>query len=76
MWHTLTGRRDDLIACSHQLYSVGVATLHAPLDAVYCTEMLVLRGISEQMRRIAEHVIGTRGDMHGRLVLTEARRDL
>ena len=52
-----------------------VATLHAPLDAVYCLGVLVLRGTSEQMVCIAEHLIGTKGVMYGKLVLTAVRPD-
>ena len=53
-----------------------IATLHAPLDAVYCLEVLVLRRTSEQMRCIAEHLIGTKGVMYGKLVLTAVRLGL
>jgi metal-responsive CopG/Arc/MetJ family transcriptional regulator len=38
----MQGSVDDLIAFSHQHYSVVVATLQAALDAIYCLEVLVL----------------------------------
>ena len=55
---------------------MAVATLHAPLDAVDCLEVLVLQGISAQIRCVAKHLIGTKGVMHGKLFLTVARPDL
>jgi metal-responsive CopG/Arc/MetJ family transcriptional regulator len=67
---------DDLLACQHQPYRVGVAASHAPLDAVYGLEMLALRSMSGPIRCLAEHLIGIKGNMHGKLILTEARRDL
>ena len=33
-----------LIACYHQPYRVGVATLHAPLDSVYCRKCSCAEG--------------------------------
>ena len=50
----MEGSADDLIAFEHQHYSVVVATLHAPLDAVYCLEVLVLCETNEQIGCIAD----------------------
>jgi hypothetical protein len=50
--------------------------LHAPLDAVYCTEALEFRGSGDHVHCAAEYLSGAEKDMHGKLGLTAARRDL
>jgi CopG family transcriptional regulator, nickel-responsive regulator len=55
---------------------VVVGKLQAALDAVYCLEGFVLRGMSAQVRCIAGYLIGTKGVMHGKIVLTAAGPDL
>jgi hypothetical protein len=50
--------------------------LHAPLDAVYCTEALEFRGSGDHVHCAAEYLSGAEKDMHGKLGLTAALRDL
>jgi len=65
-----------LIALQHQQDGAVLATMHVHLDAAHCLAVLVLRGMSEQLRRMADRLIGLKGVMHGTLVLTTARPEL
>jgi hypothetical protein len=47
-----------------------------PLDALYCTEVLEFRGLSEHVHCTAEHPFGAKGGMHSKLGQTVARCDL
>ena len=40
------------------------------LDADHCLEVVVLRGVARDLRRIADGLIGTKGVKHGRFVAT------
>ena len=53
-----------------------IASLHVHLDAENCLEVLVVRGKSGEIRRIADKLIGTKGVKHGKLTLTTAGSDL
>ncbi|MBI3329371.1 MAG: nickel-responsive transcriptional regulator NikR [Nitrospinae bacterium] len=60
----------------HQNYGAVIATLHVHLDQENCLEVLVIRGKSGEIRRIADKLIGTKGVKHGKLTLTTAGKDL
>ena len=53
----------------HDHHDLSVATMHVHLDHASCMEVTVLKGRTEQVRSIAEHVIAERGVKHGRVVL-------
>jgi CopG family transcriptional regulator, nickel-responsive regulator len=65
-----------LTAFQHEHYGEVVATLHVHLDADNCLEVLVVRGTSEAIRRIADQLIGTKGVAHGKLTMTSAHPEL
>ena len=65
-----------LTAFQHQHYGHVIATLHVHLDAEHCLEVLVIRGTSEDIRRIADELIGTKGVTHGKLTMTSAQPGL
>ena len=53
-----------------------ISTLHVHLDAHNCLEVLVVKGRSHDIRKIADRVIGTRGVKHGKLTMTTTGREL
>jgi CopG family nickel-responsive transcriptional regulator len=65
-----------LTAFQHEHYGEVIATLHVHLDADNCLEVLVVRGTSEAIRRIADQLIGTKGVAHGKLTMTSAHPEL
>jgi len=65
-----------LTELQHQSYGAVIAALHVHLDPENCLEVLVVRGKSEEIRRIANKVIGTKGVKHGKLTLTTTGQDL
>ena len=58
-----------LIEIQHRFHEAIVSTLHVHIDAHRCLELLVVRGKSDDIRRIADSIIGTRGVLHGRLLI-------
>ena len=61
---------DKLSDHQHTHHEEIVSTLHVHLDADHCLEVVVLRGIARDLKRIADGLIGTKGVKHGRFVAT------
>ena len=53
----------------HHHHRSIVSTLHVHFDQHNCLEVLVVRGSQEEVRAIADSLIGTRGVHQGRLIL-------
>jgi CopG family nickel-responsive transcriptional regulator len=50
-----------------------VTTTHVHLDAHRCLEVIMLRGPTQEIRELANNLIGTKGVETGRLVLASAK---
>jgi CopG family nickel-responsive transcriptional regulator len=61
---------DKLTGHQHTHHHEIVSTLHVHLDATYCLEVVVLRGVAREIKRIADSLIGTKGVKHGKFVAT------
>lgn len=59
---------NTLAELQHAHHKSIVCTTHVHLDAHNCLEVIVVRGKSSLVRRIADSLISTRGVKHGRLV--------
>ncbi|MFO7674696.1 MAG: nickel-responsive transcriptional regulator NikR [bacterium] len=57
----------------HDHHATVVANVHVHLDPQNCLEVLIVRGRSSRVRRLADELIATKGVRHGRLNLTAAR---
>ena len=60
----------------HRSYHQIVSTLHVHLDAHNCLEVLVVKGKSQDIKRIADRLIGARGVKHGKLTMTTTGKEL
>ncbi|MCK9417752.1 MAG: nickel-responsive transcriptional regulator NikR [Nitrospirae bacterium] len=60
----------------HKSFHRIISTLHVHLDAHNCLEVLVVKGKSQEIRRIADRLIGTRGVKHGKLTTTTTGKEL
>jgi CopG family nickel-responsive transcriptional regulator len=61
---------DKLTDHQHTHHQEIVSTLHVHLDADHCLEVVVLRGVARDIKRIADGLIGTKGVKHGKFVAT------
>ena len=52
----------------HDHHDLSLATMHVHLDHESCLEVAVLRGVMNDVRHFAAHVISERGVRHGKLV--------
>jgi CopG family nickel-responsive transcriptional regulator len=60
----------------HKSFHQIVSALHVHLDAHNCLEVLVVKGMSREIRKIADRLIGTRGVKHGKLTTTTTGKEL
>lgn len=60
----------------HQSFHQIVSALHVHLDSHNCLEVLVVKGKSRDIRKIADRLIGTRGVKHGKLTMTTTGKGL
>ena len=61
---------DKLTEQQHSHHEEIVSTLHVHLDAHHCLEVVVVRGAANDVKRLADELIGTKGVKHGKLVTT------
>jgi len=61
---------DKLTEHQHAHHDAIVSSLHVHLDDHNCLEVVVVRGDTEGVRRLADQMIGTKGVKHGKLVMT------
>ncbi len=61
---------DKLTEHQHSHHQAIVSVLHVHLDVHNCLEVAVVRGSAQEVRRLADELIGTKGVKHGKLVMT------
>ena len=67
---------EKLTGIQHDHHRSILSTLHVHLDHDNCLEVLVVRGTSAAVRKIADVLISTKGVKHGRLTLTTSGAEL
>jgi len=67
--HTRRELSKRLTDSFHHHHDMSIATLHVHLDDARCLEVTVLKGLSDQVRHFADHVIAERGLQHGQLIV-------
>jgi len=67
---------DKLTEHQHSHHDAIISALHVHLDAHHCLEVVVIRGRSAEVRRIADELIGTKGVKHGKLVASTTGKNL
>jgi len=61
---------EKLTDLQHEFHEIVISTLHAHLDHERCLEVVILRGKSRDVQRLADRLISTKGVQHGRLVMS------
>ena len=67
---------DVLNHLQHRYYKSIVSTTHIHMDEHNCLEVLIVRGKGEEIKKISDRLIATRGVKHGKLSLTTTGKDL
>ncbi len=67
---------EKLTDIQHDFHHAILSTLHVHLDHDHCLEVLVVRGKSAEVRKVADTLISTKGVKHGRLTITTTGDEL
>jgi len=67
---------DTLTDMQHHFHHSTVSSMHVHLDEHNCLEVLVVRGKGNEIKKIADRLIGTKGVKHGKLVVTSTGKRL
>jgi len=60
----------------HESYKAIISTLHVHLDQHNCLEVLVVKGKGNELKKMSDRLIGTKGVKHGNLSLTTNGKNL
>jgi len=71
--HELT---EILTALQHKYHKQIISTMHIHLDRHNCLEVLVVRGKGQEIKKIADRLLSTKGVKHGKLTTTTTGRSL
>ncbi|NLH49473.1 MAG: nickel-responsive transcriptional regulator NikR [Myxococcales bacterium] len=66
--HHTRGLSDRLTEIQHDHFAQIVSTTHIHLDHHRCLEIVVLRGKADEVRRLGDRLISSRGVLNGKLV--------
>jgi CopG family nickel-responsive transcriptional regulator len=64
---------NKLMDIQHQHHNLIIATTHAHLSHDSCLEVVVVKGESRNVQKLADELIGAKGVQHGRLVMTSPK---
>ncbi|MBV9503526.1 MAG: nickel-responsive transcriptional regulator NikR [Acidobacteriia bacterium] len=67
---------DKLTEIQHQHHGAIISSLHVHLDHDNCLEVILVRGKSTLVQKLANALIATKGVKHGRFMLTTSGRGL
>jgi CopG family transcriptional regulator, nickel-responsive regulator len=74
--HHVRGLSDLLVELQHDFYELILSTMHMHLDHHNCLEVLSVKGIAKDVRKLAERLISVKGVKHGRLTITSTGKNL
>ena len=74
--HHVRMLNEKLTDIQHEFHRAILSTLHVHLDHDNCLEVIVVRGKSGDVRRVADALISTKGVKHGRLTLSTSGAEL
>lgn len=71
--HHVRDLTEKLTEIQHEMGDRVRSTLHVHLDHNRCLEVIILRGRSDELQRVAERLLATRGVKHGGIeIVTES----
>ncbi|MEM2924482.1 MAG: nickel-responsive transcriptional regulator NikR [Methanocellales archaeon] len=74
--HEVRGVDEKLTDIQHSHHAHIISSMHVHLDERNCIEVLVIKGVSEEVKKIADTLISARGVKHGKLVMTSTGREI
>ena len=67
---------DKLTDHQHSHHKEIISALHVHLDHHHCLEVVVAKGCANEIKKLADELIGTKGVKHGKLMMTTTGKRL
>jgi CopG family nickel-responsive transcriptional regulator len=64
---------EKLTDLQHRHHELIISTTHVHLDHSNCLEIIVVKGCSSKIQKLADLLIGTKGVHHGRVVMSSPK---
>jgi len=74
--HEVRELTERLTEMQHKYYKQIISTMHIHLDEHNCLEMLAIRGRANEVKKIADRLLSTKGIKHGQLTTTSTGKKL
>ena len=74
--HEQSDLAQKLTEIQHRTHDLIVSAIHVHLDHHNCLEVLIVRGEADQVKKIGELLISTRGVKHGKITMTTTGREI
>ncbi len=74
--HDTRELNDTLNDIQHHYHQLVISTTHIHLDGHNCLEVIIVKGRSEDIKAVADRLIGTKGVKHGKLTATTTGKRL
>jgi CopG family transcriptional regulator, nickel-responsive regulator len=74
--HEQSDLAQKLTQIQHRQHELVVSSLHVHLDQHNCLEVLIMRGRSEDVKKVGQLLISTRGVKHGKITMTTTGQEL
>lgn len=74
--HHTRGLLDTLTDLQHHFPGLIISTMHLHLDEDICLEILAVKGMADEIKSVADKLIGLRGVKHGKLTMTTTGKEL
>ncbi len=72
--HHVRELSDELNSIQHEMGEAIISALHVHLDHHMCLEVVLVKGKSSKIRKMADRLIGTKGVVHGKLTAATVGR--
>jgi CopG family nickel-responsive transcriptional regulator len=74
--HEQSDLAQKLTQIQHRKHELVISSLHVHLDQHNCLEVLVIRGRSDDVKKVGQLLISTRGVKHGKITMTTTGQEL
>ncbi len=74
--HDTRELNDNLNDIQHHYHQLVISTTHIHLDGHNCLEVIIVKGKSEDIKAVADRLIGIKGVKHGKLTATTTGKRL
>jgi CopG family transcriptional regulator, nickel-responsive regulator len=74
--HEQSDLAQKLTQIQHRQHELVISSLHVHLDQHNCLEVLVIRGRSDDIKKVGQLLISTRGVKHGKITMTTTGQEL